>query len=109
MQGAAFFHQIEAVDAFDFAVGEEFSKHSQGSGVVVTSDGYILTAAHVIGGPDQVATIRDMTEPLAAQLGDSLPLDTERGYNVMADGYRPKFDVSVASLDQRSSASIPGQ
>lgn len=31
---------------------------SQGSGVVVTSDGYILTAAHVIGGPDEVAQIR---------------------------------------------------
>ena len=31
---------------------------AQGSGVVVTRDGYILTAAHVIGGPDRVATIR---------------------------------------------------
>ena len=30
---------------------------SQGSGVVVSSDGYILTAAHVIGKPGQTATV----------------------------------------------------
>jgi len=30
---------------------------SQGSGVVVTSDGYVLTAAHVIGDPNQTAYV----------------------------------------------------
>ena len=52
---------------------------SQGSGVVVTSDGYILTAAHVIGGPDQVATIRfpDGTKYSADTLGVSPgPIDS---------------------------------
>ena len=34
MQGAAFFDQIEAVDAFDFAVGEELADHTEGSVVV---------------------------------------------------------------------------
>ena len=47
---------------------------SQGSGVVVTDDGYILTAAHVIGGtPGQTATIvfPDGTRRRAKTLGVS--------------------------------------
>jgi D-amino-acid dehydrogenase len=36
----------------------------------------------------------------ARQLGSPVPLDTERGYNVTADGWHPSFDVSIASLDR---------
>ena len=38
--------------------------------------------------------------PFAKQLGSPVPLDTERGYNVTADGFRPQFDVSIASFER---------
>ena len=49
----------------------------QGSGVVVTSDGYILTAAHVISIPNQAATITfpDGSKALAQTLGLFRTLD----------------------------------
>lgn len=37
---------------------------------------------------------------LAAQTGFNVPLDTERGYHVVADGWRGKFDIGIASLDR---------
>ena len=39
---------------------------SQGSGVVVTSDGYILTAAHVISGPNREAKVT-FIDPVSAE------------------------------------------
>ena len=51
---------------------------AQGSGVVVSRDGYILTAAHVIGRPDQPATIRfsDGKKVQAITLGVESRLDS---------------------------------
>lgn len=37
---------------------------------------------------------------LAAQTGFDVPLDTERGYHVVADGWRGSFDIGIASLDR---------
>ncbi|MFT7319337.1 NAD(P)/FAD-dependent oxidoreductase [Congregibacter sp.] len=37
---------------------------------------------------------------LAAQTGFDVPLDTERGYHVVANGWRGKFDIAIASLDR---------
>jgi serine protease Do len=50
---------------------------AQGSGVVVTDDGYILTAAHVIGRPSTIATVTfpDGTKVDAQTLGLSRGLD----------------------------------
>ena len=39
---------------------------------------------------------------LARQLGDRIPLDTERGYHVQASGYRASFDLPVASFDRKT-------
>lgn len=40
------------------------------------------------------------SRPLARQLGDRIPLDTERGYHLQAPGYRAAFDLPVASFDR---------
>lgn len=40
------------------------------------------------------------SRPLARDLGCDVPLDTERGYNVCADGWHGDVDVSIASLDR---------
>ncbi len=44
---------------------------AQGSGVIITADGYVLTAAHVAGGPDREAWVRlsDGTSVRAKTLG----------------------------------------
>src|SRR5690606_14585549 len=39
---------------------------------------------------------------LARQLGDRIPLDTERGYHVQATGYRAGFELPVASFDRKT-------
>ena len=51
---------------------------SQGSGVVVSRDGYVLTAAHVIGRPNQIAriTFPDGTVKRARTLGSNGPIDS---------------------------------
>lgn len=42
------------------------------------------------------------SQPLAARLGCPMPLDTERGYHIHADGWRGSFDVAIASLDRNT-------
>jgi glycine/D-amino acid oxidase-like deaminating enzyme len=36
----------------------------------------------------------------AQQLGSPVPLDTERGYNITAEGFHPQFNVSIASFER---------
>lgn len=57
-------------------------ENSQGSGVVVSADGYILTAAHVIGHPDRSARVTfvddsgEMKHVLAETLGVETGIDS---------------------------------
>jgi serine protease Do len=53
---------------------------AQGTGVCVSSDGYILTAAHVIAGPEKEATITFMNEDgTVGRAVKATPLGVERG------------------------------
>ena len=40
------------------------------------------------------------SRPLAAQTGYDVPLDTERGYHVVAKNWRGSFDFAIASFDR---------
>lgn len=79
---------------------------SQGSGVVVTRDGYILTAAHVIGEPFQKATVTfpDNRKFNATTLGNSTRDDS--GILKIDDGQADEFPYIEMGI---SSNLKPGQ
>ncbi|MFK7765806.1 MAG: S1C family serine protease [Mariniblastus sp.] len=73
---------------------------SQGSGVVVSSDGYILTAAHVIGRPNSEATITfpDGTRVKAETLGISSSVDSGMLKIKEGEGENfPYLDIGLSS------------
>ncbi len=65
-----------AQDVSDATVSVQVGQN-QGTGVIVTRDGYVMTAAHVIGGADRDATIRlpDGTQLDAKTLGLNRTID----------------------------------
>ncbi|MGI9516237.1 MAG: S1C family serine protease [Pirellulaceae bacterium] len=64
-------------DVADATVSVQVGQN-QGTGVIVTRDGYVMTAAHVIGGADRDATIRlpDGTQLDAKTLGLNRTIDS---------------------------------
>ena len=67
---------------------------AQGSGVVVSRDGYILTAAHVIGRPNRTAnvTFPDGTKVKAISLGVNRSFDTGM-LKILTPGKWPYLDI----------------
>jgi serine protease Do len=65
---------------------------SQGSGVVVTSDGYILTAAHVIGSPGGKAKV---TFP------------DKKQYNATSLGVANRLDSGILKIDEGQAIDYP--
>lgn len=78
---------------------------SQGTGVIVTSDGYVLTAAHVVGRPGTPATVvlRDGTRLKARALGVNRGVDS--GMLKIEDPAAQ--DRSFPYLDLGESSSLP--
>jgi serine protease Do len=73
---------------------------SQGSGIVVTRDGYVLTAAHVIGEPFRKATVTfpDGRKFTATSLGNSTGVDS--GILKIEEGQADEFpyvDMGISS------------
>lgn len=67
---------------------------TEGNAQLRLSDGERLAAQRVV-----IAT-GAWSRDLAAQTGFKVPLDTERGYHVVADGWRGQFDIGIASMDR---------
>jgi len=72
---------------------------AQGSGVVISRDGYILTAAHVIGGPNRPATITfpDGKKVAATTLGINRSVDSGM-LKIEAKGRWPYLDIGESEL-----------
>jgi serine protease Do len=78
---------------WDFSIPErEREAHGLGSGVIVTSDGYILTNNHVIEGADEVIVY--------------LP-DNNREIDAQVIGRDPGTDVAVIKVDGKNLPTIP--
>lgn len=75
---------------------------AQGSGVVVTSDGYILTAAHVIGRPNRIANITfpDGKKVKALTLGVNDSYDSGM-LKIIEDGTWPYLDIGESETLNR--------
>ena len=94
-------HVAEMYEQVEPAVVNIKSGLGQGSGVVVTSDGYILTAAHVIAVPNRKATITfpDGSRAMAQTLGLMRTLDAGllKIYEVL-----PDEDAEVEEPDENA-------
>lgn len=75
---------------------------AQGSGVVVTNDGYILTAAHVIGRPNRIATVTfpDGKKAKAITLGVNRRYDSGM-LKIIEEGSWPYLDIGESESLKR--------
>ncbi len=71
-------------------------RHSQGSGVLVSEDGYILTNAHV------VATFNTATQELEKATAVEVTLSDDRVFDAKIVGVDLGTDVAVLKIDGRS-------
>jgi D-hydroxyproline dehydrogenase len=84
LSGGGAFQQSEVVD---ITGSEDFT--------ISTSDGRRHRAENV------VLSCGAWSKPLAARIGYSLPLDTERGYHITLPGVTPRFTVPIASYERK--------
>jgi serine protease Do len=63
--------------------GKEFRQHGMGSGVVVSSDGLIMTNAHVVKNADEI----------------KVTLSDARSFNAKVKGVDPESDIAVIKID----------
>lgn len=78
-------------DFFGNAPREERVQRSLGSGVIISSDGYILTNNHVVSGADKV----------------EVRLSDNRAFAAHIIGTDPKSDVAVIKIDARGLPYLP--
>lgn len=76
-----FFHRFQPFQM----PGEGFERQGQGSGVIVSPDGYILTNNHVVDGVDEV----------------KVTLSDHRSFSAKIVGTDPKTDLAVLKIDAK--------
>jgi serine protease Do len=87
-----FFHRFFGEDFFrQFEVPRERREQSLGSGVIVTSDGYVITNNHVVAGAEEVRVV----------------LADRREFDARIVGADPKTDVAVLKLDSKGLPHLP--
>jgi serine protease Do len=87
-----FFHRFFGEDFFrQFEVPRERREQSLGSGVIVTSDGYVITNNHVVAGAEEVR----------------VTLADRREFDARIVGADPKTDVAVLKLDAKGLPNLP--
>jgi serine protease Do len=87
-----FFHRFFGEDFFrQFEVPRERREQSLGSGVIVTSDGYLITNNHVVAGAEQVR----------------VTLADRREFDARIVGTDPKTDVAVLKLEAKGLPNLP--
>lgn len=83
------------------AAGAEFKRCAVAS-VARADDGYVLlTSEGEIHARSILIAAGAWSKPLVKSLGFDVPLDTERGYHLMAEGAMAPFDIPVASYERK--------
>ena len=72
---------------FEQTIPQDRIQRSLGSGVIVSSDGYIITNNHVVGEADKITV--------------TLPQDSSKEYKAKLIGSDPKSDVAVIKIDEK--------
>lgn len=82
-QGVAKYVGPSIVSVWIYEKGMTLSPYAQGSGIIISSDGYIVTNAHVLEGGDKI----------------KVTLSDEREYEVRIIGSDAKTDIAVLKAD----------
>src|SRR5262249_9571949 len=78
------------------------TQRASGSGVIVDSDGYIVTNAHVVRGAQRVRV--ELTKP---PMGDSILATSSRTVNGPVFGLDLETDIAVIKVDERNLPALP--
>ncbi len=81
-------------------------EHAIGSGAIVSSDGYIVTNAHVVTGAQRMQVVLHSAS-LENQLGQFLAGDSDRGLDARIVGSAQDFDLALLKVEVKGLRAMP--